>query len=71
MPVSTVKSIASAIEAGFKLIAQVLSGSESRRMRSAIEYGEKFIRRYERITPREKRDKTLQKYIKKFFKYNN
>ena len=63
--------IGGAIREGFKLIAQAISGAEKRRMRKAIEYAERFIRRYEKLTPDDEQDKSLKKYIKAFFKYNN
>ncbi len=60
--------VAQAISEGFKLVGQILKGSDRRKMEKAIEYGERFIRRYEKIT--DDQDETLQKYAEKFFKHN-
>jgi len=70
MAVKAVEQIARAISEGFKLVAQVMSGAEKRRMRKAIEYGERFIRRTRKQYP-ELADSSLDKYERAFYKYNN
>ena len=75
MPVP-IGPIAQAIAAGFKLLKARSDTAVYRRMRKAIEAGEKYIQvnsksgMFEKLTL-EKRKKKLLYYSKKFFKYNN
>ena len=71
MAVDPISNIAGAIREGFKLVALAMSGSEKRRMRKAINYGENFIRRWEMSTPKEDRDKKLENIAEDFFRVNN
>jgi len=63
-----VTAISSAISEGFKLLSQVISGAERRRMRKGIEIGEKMALRVKEL---KLRDKELKKLSDDFFKYNN
>ena len=68
--------IALAIAEGFKLLKKVMDTSDVRRMRKAIEAGEKYIQvnenegefNYE-MKPSKKKDK-LRYFKRKFFKFN-
>lgn len=70
-----ITSVADAIGAGFKLLKTVMDTSESRRMRKAIEAGEKYIQvntkagQYLDIDDKKQR-KYLVHFAKRFFKYN-
>ena len=69
--------IAQAIAESFKLLKTVMDTAVSRRMRKAIEAGEKYIQVNENegdfnydMDDKKKQDK-LRHYKKRFFKYNN
>jgi len=67
--------IATAIAEGFKLLKKVLDTSEARKMRKAIEAGERYIQVNEGIGAYEglnedKRVKYLKHFSKRFYKYN-
>ena len=53
-----------------KIVFISIKGSEKRRMKKAINYGEKYILTNEGILSPEKKVKRLEKYRDKFFKYN-
>ena len=61
---NSVNSIAQAISEGFKLLHAYKKDRHVRRLRLAVDYAEKYI--LETATD----DKKLNKYKKKFFKYN-
>jgi hypothetical protein len=68
--------IAQAIAEGFKLMKTILNTAQARKMRKAIEVGEKYIQVNEgegqfnyKMDEGKKRDK-LRYYKRKFFKYN-
>jgi len=64
-------AVAAAIQEGFKLVANVMAGSDHRRMRKAIQAGESYI-----LTNEDsemdvvKKVKLLRKYRDKFFEKN-
>jgi len=70
-----VNAIAQAISEGFKLWKTVMDTAESRKMRKAIEFGEKYIQVNERtgkfasVTDK-KRASLLSYYHTKFYRYN-
>ena len=70
-----VNAIAQAISDGFKLWKTVMDSAESRKMRKAIEFGEKFIQvqskegEFASIDDK-KRTRLLAYYRTKFFRYN-
>ena len=72
---STTGAIAQAITAGFKLMKTVVDTAEVRRMRKAIDAGEKYIQvnnkegRFSDLTD-EQQKKKLSYYRRRFFKYN-
>ena len=67
----SVDAVATAISEGFKLIANILSGSDKRRIRKLIDAGEQYILANENPSlHQEDRRKLLDKYRKRFFKYN-
>ena len=74
--ITPVGAIADAISAGFKLLKTVLDTAEVRKMRAAIEAGEKYIQvntktgQYEKIDDKKQKDYLLH-FSKRFFKYNN
>ena len=68
--------IAQAIAEGFKLLKSVMDTAQVRRMRKAIEAGEKYIQVNERegefdydMEPK-KKERRLRYYKKRFFKLN-
>ncbi len=63
-----VTAVASAIREGFVLLKQWLSGANARRLRKAVEIGEKMALR---IKAEGIEDKKLQSWADDFFKYNN
>ena len=72
---SPVSPIAQAIAAGFKLLKTVMDTAESRKLRKAIEAGEKYIQVSEGTSPytdlsNASRRKLLRRYKIRFFKYN-
>jgi len=71
-----VGQIANAITEGFKLIRHIRETSALRKMRKAIEFGEKYIQVNEKeggydYLNDEQQKKKLKFYQRKFFKYNN
>jgi len=68
--------IADAIASGFKLLKAVLDTAQTRRMRKAIEAGEKYIQcnehegEFDYVMDPDKKKARLRRYKKKFFKYN-
>jgi hypothetical protein len=70
-----VNAIAEAISNGFKLWKTVMDSAESRKMRKAIEFGEKYIQVNERTgkfanVNDKKRTALLSYYHTKFYRYN-
>ena len=70
-----VNAIAQAIAEGFKLLKTFQDTKEVRRMRKAIEFGEKYIQVNEREgefsdIEDKKRTRLLSYYHTKFFRYN-
>ena len=64
-------AVATAISEGFKLIANVMAGADTRRMRKAIDNGEKYILTNEdAVMDVVKRQKLLKKYRDNFFDKN-
>jgi len=63
-----VTAVASAIKEGFVLLKQWLSGANARRLRKAVEIGERMALR---IKSEKIDDKRLQAWADDFFKYNN
>lgn len=58
------------------ILAKLLSGAGSRRMRTAIEAAEKYIQVNEKVgeftnISKQRRHKLLKHYRKRFFAYNN
>lgn len=68
---NAISEIAGAIKEGFKILGQFMSGRQSRKLSQALDYAEKYIRRYEEITPADKRDRLMKKYADEFFERNN
>lgn len=66
-----IKEIAGALQQGFKLLAEWNKSRDKRRMKAAIEAGEKYIFTNEddKITGNN-RKKLLRHYRKRFFHYN-
>jgi hypothetical protein len=68
--------IAQAVAEGFKLLKTVMDTAQSRKMRKAIEAGEKYIQVNEKEgefnydMEEKKRKDRLRHYKKRFFKYN-
>lgn len=67
MAVTPVAAIADAISAGFKLLKTMQDSRHVRRLRAAVDNGEKYIMESEKDVPEKK---LLAKYRKLFFKYN-
>jgi len=66
-----VTQIAVAISEGFKLVANILAGSDMRRIRKAIDSGEKYILTSEDPSIRaDVKYKLLKKYREAFFEHN-
>jgi len=70
-----VNAIAQAISEGFKLWKTVMDSAESRKMRKAIEFGEKYIQVNEKegkfANVNDKKQKALLSYYHtKFYRYN-
>ena len=65
---SAVGQIAGAIKEGFNLLGKWLSGKERRRMRKAIEIGERMSLRIKAL---KLEDRLLNDWAEDFFKYNN
>lgn len=68
--------IANAITEGFKLIRDIRETSTIRKMKKAIEMGEKYIQVNEKegefdYLNEDQQKRKLKFYQKKFFKYNN
>lgn len=43
------------------------SKSELRKLRNAVNIGDKMIKRYRKVTPIDKRDRMIMRYIDKFY----
>lgn len=62
--IGTTQGIAEALTAGFKLLSQVISGADQRRLRAGVDIADRIFKKYRDDGGK---DKTIIKWIDEFY----